>query len=267
MENPEIDFPKAQARLHAAGQRTVTLLRSGLDGDAAIPGLSWTAAECAAHLVTATQAFVGYATGTPAPVAAPGELAAINERRISGLDERDPSRLAALLEQACGRFLEEARQRSGDQPVSWYQPEVAFDLASATGLLLGELLVHGLDIARSAGRSWPIERDDALLAVQGAMPLLTVYADPTATEHLEARFELRFRGGPRVGLAFAGGELGIEVPPAHPVDCRLSLDPTTYLLVAYGRQGKWSGILTGRLLAWGRKPWLGMRLGTLFRSP
>lgn len=244
-----------------------SLLRSGIDGDAAIPGLGWTAAECAAHLVSSTQAFSGYVTGTPAPVADATEIAAVNERRIRELDEREPSRLAELLEEALGTFLDEADKRPPDQPVTWYQREAAFDLAAATCLLLGELVVHGLDLARSASRSWPIERADALLAIQGSLPLMPAYVDPTSAKGLDVRYELRLRDGPQVGLAFTDGELAIEVPVAGPVDCRLSADPVTYLLVAYGRQGQWSGILTGKLLAWGRRPWLGMRFPDLFLRP
>ena len=37
----------------------------------------------------------------------------------------------------------------------------------------------------------------------------------------------------RLGLAFAGRDLAVELPVAGPVDCNLSVDPATHLLVAY----------------------------------
>jgi hypothetical protein len=44
-----------------------------------------------------------------------------------------------------------------------------------------------------------------------------------------------------------------------PADCRVSADPVALLLVAYGRTSQWKPVLTGKLVAWGRKPWLGRR--------
>ena len=51
------------------------------------------------------------------------------------------------------------------------------------------------------------------------------------------------------------------------VDCHVSADPVALLLVAYGRRSQWVPILTGRLVAWGRKPWLGVRLVRYLVAP
>jgi hypothetical protein len=249
-----IDVGEARARVEAVSDRVASLLRSGIDGDADVPKLTWTASECAAHLVTATRGMTNTAGGAPAPEATAGGIAAVNDERVAGLDERDPSRLAELLVEECRSFLDEVGRRPTGQPVRWYQREIAFDVAHLTCLLVGELVVHGLDIARSAGRPWPIRRPDALLAMSGVLPLLPAYVDRERSAGLDARYGLRLRSGLRVGLAFADGELTIEAPPAGPIDCHLSVDPTTYLLVSYGRQSQWSGILTGRIVAWGRRP-------------
>jgi hypothetical protein len=39
------------------------------------------------------------------------------------------------------------------------------------------------------------------------------------------------------------------------------------VLVGYGRMSQWRAIGTGRLIAWGRKPWLGFRFVGLFFNP
>jgi hypothetical protein len=44
-------------------------------------------------------------------------------------------------------------------------------------------------------------------------------------------------------------------------------DPWSFLLVLYGRSGPLKPALTGRILAWGRRPWLAFTLPTLFRKP
>jgi hypothetical protein len=59
------------------------------------------------------------------------------------------------------------------------------------------------------------------------------------------------------------------VGPSQPgaADCRLTVDPVTFLLVAYWRRSQWPGILRGQLRAWGRRPWLGPRFQGLFVRP
>jgi hypothetical protein len=51
------------------------------------------------------------------------------------------------------------------------------------------------------------------------------------------------------------------------VDCHVSADPVALLLIAYGRRSQWVPILTGKLIAWGRQPWLGPRLVRYLVTP
>ena len=48
---------------------------------------------------------------------------------------------------------------------------------------------------------------------------------------------------------------------------RFSADPATLLLLLFGRIGQWPAILTGKLFAWGPKPWLGPQLRQVLRNP
>ena len=60
-------------------------------------------------------------------------------------------------------------------------------------------------------------------------------------------------------LTIDDGQLTVGSDGA-PVDCHVSADPVALLLIADGRPGQWIPIMTGELVAWGRKPWLGSRL-------
>jgi hypothetical protein len=51
------------------------------------------------------------------------------------------------------------------------------------------------------------------------------------------------------------------------VDCRISADPVAFLLVGYGRVSQWPQIARGKMVAWGRKPWLGVKFRSLLRKP
>jgi hypothetical protein len=52
-----------------------------------------------------------------------------------------------------------------------------------------------------------------------------------------------------------------------PVDCVISADPVTYLLVCYGRMPLSRALLRGGIIAQGRRPWLGLRFKGLFVNP
>ena len=52
-----------------------------------------------------------------------------------------------------------------------------------------------------------------------------------------------------------------------PVDCVISADPVTFLLVVYGRMPLGRALLRGGMLAWGRRPWLGLCFKDLFFNP
>ena len=68
-------------------------------------------------------------------------------------------------------------------------------------------------------------------------------------------------------LAFDDGTLHVSTDYAESVDCHLSADPTAFLLVMYGRQGPLRPALTGKVVAWGRKPWLAFRIPSLLQRP
>jgi hypothetical protein len=74
------------------------------------------------------------------------------------------------------------------------------------------------------------------------------------------------RGGRSAHLRVKDSKLTIDGAPQGSVDCHISADPVDYLLVGYGRKSQWGPMLTGKLVAWGRKPWLGLKFARLFHS-
>jgi hypothetical protein len=55
-------------------------------------------------------------------------------------------------------------------------------------------------------------------------------------------------------------------PPRRP-DCTIMTEPVTFLLIALGRRGATEALARGKVLAWGRKPWLALRFPALFTAP
>jgi hypothetical protein len=80
-------------------------------------------------------------------------------------------------------------------------------------------------------------------------------------------YEVRLRGnGPRYVIRVADGTAEVR-STGGPVDCVISADPVTFLLVAYGRMPLGRALLRGGMLARGRRPWLSLRFKDLFFNP
>ncbi|HEY2518828.1 MAG TPA: maleylpyruvate isomerase family mycothiol-dependent enzyme [Streptosporangiaceae bacterium] len=259
----------ATAALPAAAERTAQLMREITDPGASVPGLRWTAAELAAHVVADLRTYTGVVAGR-GPAVAPGtapaaELgAAENQRQLTEYPERSLDRLAAELTRAMTAFVAAAEAAPPDTPVG---SPIGVDLTPATvaAIVLGEQLIHGLDLARVAGRPWPINAGDARLVIPGVVDLLPAYLNREGARGLRARYELRL-GDLRYLLTVDDGTASVG-PATGSADCVITGDPVAFLLVGYGRISQWGPMLRGRLRAGGRKPWLGFKFNRLTVSP
>lgn len=65
------------------------------------------------------------------------------------------------------------------------------------GIELGELLVHGFDVTRAAGRPWPVGPADAALALGGELRVLPLLLDTGRAAGLRMRLKLHIRHGVR----------------------------------------------------------------------
>ena len=83
----------------------------------------------------------------------------------------------------------------------------------------------------------------------------------------QATYDIRIRGGNHFHFVFDDGALMVEAPSSRSVDCHISADPVAFLLLAFDRQSQWAAIAKGKLMAWGRKPWLGFQFRNLIRHP
>jgi uncharacterized protein (TIGR03083 family) len=274
MTSEATDSPAPGQALRQATARTTGLLRGVRQPDAAAAGLTWTVSETAAHLVAEITDYAAFARGEQdaGPRLAPGDAetptqrqAAANTAQLARFTERDLTRLADSLAPAVEDFIAAAAQRRPDErvPTSNGRSMTPPTMAAA---LLGELLIHGLDIARAAGTPWEISRADALEVVAGVMALVPDYIDRQRAAGLHVSYELRFRGGPSYRIGVDDGAATITAPGPK-VDCWISADPVAFLLVGYGRAGQWSQILRGKLLGGGRKPWLAPAFGGLITGP
>lgn len=259
--------------LRRASEATGRLLTSLPGATVAIPGSLWNAREVGGHLVFSLRALTDIARGHDPGITDVSDtgtfhdrVAAVNARAVALEPPRDLTVLAELVVDSARGFLDATGGTPGSDllDIPWYG--AALDVETATCLLLGEQLVHGYDVARAVDARWPIAPEDARLVIRGARSLLPLMVDPDAARGLHAGYGIRVRGGERFTVRVSGGTVRVEGDGGR-VDCHLSADPVALLLVGYGRISQWRAIRSGKLLAWGRKPWLALRFKGLFVDP
>ncbi len=267
------NHPSTLEALRRAVTRNARIWRRISDYNAPVPGLDWTAAETAAHLIgdlhdyteVLTRYAKGYVTHPQRPAESPSRMsAAVNARHLAAVSDRNLHRLAAQLEQAAAAYV--AVAETIDTGMSVLTPNgLVIDPSTMTGLLLSEQLIHGLDIARAAERDWTIGTDEALLAIPAVLSVAPDYLRPSQA-HQRVSFELRLRGGGRFRFAVVNGTAMVSEAGA-PVDCIITADPVAFLLVGFGRIPQWAPVLRGKLRPGGRRPWRAVKFGSLLSNP
>lgn len=256
------------AAVHAAADRFISLVQDAPDLSVRVPDSpKWSIIDVFGHVVTVVPR---YSKGPrhEGQWAERGDLLdAINADELSELLARDPAVLAAALRDSISELAKQINEYGDAQPNYRFHGgnQVAAD--QALGILLGELLIHGRDIAKVLHRPWPISAAMAGMVIDGITPIVPGWVDPRRTGHLTATFELRPRHTAPHIWSFSDGALTTDPVERPRIDVHISGDPTALLLVLYRRESKWRAIATGKLHAWGRRPWLAPTLANRFFTP
>ncbi|MGW6914282.1 maleylpyruvate isomerase family mycothiol-dependent enzyme [Kitasatospora sp. NPDC054939] len=279
--DPVVEHEKTRAALGAATPRLERLLRDAADPAAPSGVAPWTVGDVGAHLAAV---YVAYCSAVAADGAVAWDgilpsddlpfaerIAAVNAKAVGLFGAEGGARPVDLVAEQGERFLRTTEGLAPDTPVAapWYGPGFAVPLSVLTGLLLNETLLHGLDIARGAKLPWTIDPHDARLVLGQAMPtMMPLVLDTAKARGVRIAFDLAIEGGPRLAVVVDGGEMTVarDAPPRS-YDCRITADPTAFLLVAFRRMPTWKAVTRGRLRAGGRKPWLASRLSSLITPP
>lgn len=266
--DPTTILAEAQVALEAVAEQTADLLRKLPDAEVPIPDSEWTVREAAIHLINWPDVYGDIANGMPSPVETleKAAYAAVNAQRIADVPESDPDKLAHLMVDGIGRFLDTTAGRPGNQQVTWHCG-LPIDLASLTCILLGEQVLHGFDMAKATGMPWPIDADHARLVDTAYAPIYVTVVNPATTRGLNVGYDLELRGIGRLTVRFIDGEYRLEPPDSGPVDCTMSADPVAFLLVGSGRLSQWDAIAMGLLSAGGNRPELALGFKDLFVFP
>lgn len=265
MGHSNVDLNLAVGALQSAVPRLTSLLRSVPDPGAGAVG-TWSVGDVASHLASIFANYLNMITGENPDLASTTlDIGRLNSMWLESDIERDPKASSARIERSFEQLIKKARSMTDDPPIPWHAG-LSFPLSTIVSLAVGEVLIHGGDIASGSDENWTVPPDEARTVLAGIIDLAPYFVDDNAARGFSARYDLRIRGGVRAMLAFEEGRLKIY-PPGGRADCRISADPVAFLLVSYGRVSLWSQVVRGKMLSWGSKPWLGLKLPALLRNP
>lgn len=222
----------------------------------------WTVADLSGHLSAMVDVYLDILNGGGHPAATIEELGPYNDR-MANEHGGDPVETARKIRAVREPLLQRLSER-WDASLHWLDG-ISISGATVAILVLGEFLVHGFDVA---GGEWTIDASDASTLLAGSEPIAVHYVDQDEAEGFRGSIEVRIRGGLRRRFVFDGPRLAIIDPDGHGrADCYISGDPTTFVALMYGRGGPVRAALRGKVVAWGLKPWLSLKLPKLIKNP
>lgn len=256
----------AAAAVDRSCRRCTSLLRSGVHSERRIDGSMWTVRDLGCHLASGVAAYQQIAVGQSSPYVDLDDRASVNQARLEALAHLDLEALADIIETECARVVAALGARPDDLMIAWHGG-IALPARAVLGAMVGEFLFHGLDLARTIGASWRIDRLDALPAIDFFNAVAPHLLVQDSARDITATIEVRCRGYDTSTFEFRDNALTVTRGPAAKPDVHMSVDPVSFLLVGYKRGGLIKPIVTGRAVAWGRRPWLALRFPGLFQAP
>lgn len=263
---PLVDTTRGElrSRIRQAGERFDGLVRSA-DPHARPPGHAWTVQQIAVHVLTVAHRYQHLARGLEyVHAASPSVFAAHNQTELDAAMAPVPDvadKLVAMRDELDAYF-----DTIADTPR--ILPFHAFSTMSgvtAQTNWLGELLLHGDDIAAAMNADWELPERDMLLVARGLMEVGPAYLRsevPATTDVCVAlqvpqarEFVVRIRDG----LA----EMRPRRVGDRP-DAVLRVSAVTLTQLFYQRIGSFGSVRRGLRIVGGRRPWVALKLMSHF---
>lgn len=250
----DFDLAGAASEIRRLYPQVASLVSGIREPDAKCSTLDWTRAQTAAHIIVSLEAYRRWVVGETETGVDLDNLAAdqiaLLEARVA---ERDPATLAARLFAAGRAFVDAIESRDPYEVVGLHGGRTQ-PLGAAAGLIVGELLLHGLDLAADVGRDWPVTDDAGRHIARAHFAMLPPFINFEAARRRPRVFSLRVAGV--VPARFSFNAEGLQIGPwtGGSATCHVALRPAAWPLVLYGRRSALSQVARGRAISWGRNP-------------
>jgi uncharacterized protein (TIGR03083 family) len=184
-----------------AVDRFIELVAAAPDGGQRVDRSDWTVRDVAVHVDIGVRAYVAYLQGETTTVLDPYDLSNSNARRLSEEPAQSIDAVIARLRSDTTELFHLLAGHSADETVVWHGEMLS--VASLVGLFLGEILVHGGDVARTAGSRLSVSGEEARAVLAGMFEIAPEFVDPVTARGVDATFDLRVRGGAIICSTFA----------------------------------------------------------------
>lgn len=222
-----------------------------------VPGLEWTVAELSQHIACLPKLYTDLNTLADG-FETPNDWAKLSRDARAHITETKATALATLIETQTEALLTELGHFPDEPRWVWGRKTTAATVASG---YLGELIVHGMDLGRLTKVKVTLNKEQALAIIDNQMALAPAFTDPEKLRKCEGIFHVKIRGGRDFTFLVGDGELRVNHGKPNRADAHMAADPVTWVLVGLGRMNQFKAGLTGKVLAYGRKPWLLLALG------
>lgn len=247
-------------RISAALQQFDHLIRTA-DPKARPRGSDWTVQQITAHVLTVGHRYRDMGrTGNYHRGNTPGEVIAINQADIEAALAPIPELADQLrmLQPEIDRFFDAT---TDDGRIHRFHCDAFVDGITLQTNWLGEVLLHGSDIARTVKAPWEFPERDWALVLRGGMQIGPAYirADLPADTHAVVAFTT---AGARPYLAEVQGNTAEfrAVQPDDRPDAVLRAPASTLNELFYQRIGPITAARRGLRIVGGRRPWVAMKL-------
>ncbi|GAC1611309.1 MAG: hypothetical protein NVS3B26_23340 [Mycobacteriales bacterium] len=146
-----------------------------------------------------------------------------------------------------------------------FHADQSIDGAGARGDIIGELLVHGYDVATAAQRPWALPERDFVLTLNGVFQVGGGWLNPVTSRPVRGDVALRVKGGTPQLFHVADGRLDVrDLRSSDRPDAVIRGKAPIVCLYLYKRITLPQAIRRGVIITGGRRPWTGLSFGNLF---
>jgi hypothetical protein len=242
-------------------------LARAADPHAQLPGSTWNVQQAVAHVLTIPQRYLHEQQGDSRLVAHPREVNVLNQNELEAA-LAPVSELADQIQAVAAELDALFDTVANEPPVLPFHCGAHVDGITWQTNWLGELVIHGRDIARAVKAPWEVPEHDMLLIARGLMQIAPGYVRTTIPLGTDICVAIKTPGArPYLIHIHDGiGELRVRRHNDRP-DAVLGMPASTLTLLLYQRIGQFTAARHGLRVIGARRPWLAFKLISCFEAP
>jgi uncharacterized damage-inducible protein DinB len=229
------------------------------------PGHDWTVQQIVAHVLTLAHRYLQFSRGLDYRHAGSARgIAALNQTELEAAMAPVPE-LADQLQALAPELDAFFDANSDDRQTIPFHGFGFMSGNTAQTNWLGELLLHGQDVAQAVKAPWDISERDMVLVLRGLREVVAGYLRPGIVANVDicVDFQLPEARPYLIHIHDGTAEMRERRPDDRP-DAVLRLPASTMTQLLYQRIGQFAAVRRGLRLVGGRRPWVALKLMTYF---